>query len=440
MGFIVAIDGPAGSGKGSVTAELAKMFNLECIDTGAMYRCITLQVIRENVDLNDTEKLKELLNRIEIELVKENGNLVVKLNGEDVSKEIRENEVNRLVSTVSSIKEVRQKPVELQRKMAETKDIIMEGRDITTVVFPNADVKIYLDADVEVRAQRRFKQNQEKGIESTYEQVLEDMRKRDENDKNREFGALKIADDAIVIDSTNLSQQEVINKIAKIIKHEKKTQKLEPKIYKERPENAWKKIERKIVKFVLRTSYKIAFNIKISGEENKVKAGEQGSYIICPNHLNYLDAVAIVVFSKEKIRFIGKHDLGVIPILRWLEHLFDVIPIKRNTQDMEAMKRCLKALKNDEILAIFPEGTRRGIEKNGKAKNGAAYMAMKTGCPVVPVGISGDFKFRGKINIKYGEPIDMSKYKVKGIDKAKEKELQEQATKEIMDAIIMLTK
>lgn len=440
MGFIVAIDGPAGSGKGSVTAELAKMFNLECIDTGAMYRCITLQVIRENVDLNDTEKIKELLNRIEIELVKENGNLVVKLNGEDVSKEIRENEVNRLVSAVSSIKEVRQKPVELQRKMAETKDIIMEGRDITTVVFPNADVKIYLDADVEVRAQRRFKQNQEKGIESTYEQVLEDMRKRDENDKNREFGALKIADDAIVIDSTNLSQQEVINKIAKIIKHEKKTQKLEPKIYKERPENAWKKIERKIVKFVLRTSYKIAFNIKISGEENKVKASEHGSYIICPNHLNYLDAVAIVVFSKEKIRFIGKHDLGVIPILRWLEHLFDVIPIKRNTQDMEAMKRCLKALKNNEILAIFPEGTRKGMEKNGKAKNGAAYMAMKTGCPVVPVGISGDFKFRGKINIKYGEPIDMSKYKVKGIDKAKEKELQEQATKEIMDAIIMLTK
>lgn len=440
MGFIVAIDGPAGSGKGSVTTELAKMFNLECIDTGAMYRCITLQVIRENVDLNDTEKLKELLERIEIDLVKENGNLIVKLNGEDVSKEIRDNEVNRLVSAVSSIKEVRQKPVELQRKMAETKDIIMEGRDITTVVFPNADVKIYLDADVEVRAQRRFKQNQEKGIESTYEQVLEDMRKRDENDKNREFGALKIADDAIVIDSTNLTQQEVIDKIAKIIKHEKKTQKLEPKIYRERPENAWKRIERKIVKFVLRTSYKIAFNIKISGEENKVKAGEQGSYIICPNHLNYLDAVAIVVFSKEKIRFIAKHDLGVIPILRWLEHLFDVIPIKRNTQDMEAMKRCLKALKNDEILAIFPEGTRRGIEKNGKAKNGAAYMAMKTGCPVVPVGISGDFKFRGKINIKYGKPIDMSKYKAKGADKAKEKELQEQATKEIMDAIIMLTK
>lgn len=440
MGFIVAIDGPAGSGKGSITSILAKKFKLNSIDTGAMYRCVTLQMIRENVNLDDIEKVKEILEKINIELIKEDEKLIVKLNGEDVSKEIRDNPVNKLVSHVSAIKEVRLKLVDLQRKMADSQDIIMEGRDITTVVFPNADVKIYLDADLEERAKRRFKQNQEKGIESTYEEVLADMRQRDENDKNKEFGALKIADDAIIVDSTNLTQQEVVKKIAKIIKHEKKTQKLEPKIYRERPENAWKKIERKIVKFVLRTAYKIAFNIKISGEENKVKAGEQGSYIICPNHLNYLDAVAIVVFSKEKIRFIGKHDLGVIPILRWLEHLFDVIPIKRNTQDMEAMKRCLKALKNNEILAIFPEGTRKGMEKNVKAKNGAAYMAIKNGCPVVPVGISGDFKFRGKINIKYGEPIDMTKYKVKGVDKAKEKELQEQATKEIMDSIIMLTK
>ena len=440
MGFVVAIDGPAGSGKGSVTAELAKKFNLESIDTGAMYRCVTLQIIRENVDLNDIEKIKELLDRINIELLKKNGDLVVKLNGEDVSKEIRDNPVNKLVSNVSAIKEVRLKLVELQRKMAESKDIIMEGRDITTVVFPNADVKIYLDADVEVRAQRRLKQNQEKGIESTYENVLEDMKKRDENDKNHEFGALKIADDAIVVDSTNLTQKEVIKKITKIIKNAKKTKKLEPEIYRIRPETKWKIIERKIVKCFLRTLYKIFYRVKVTGEENKAKAAEKGGYIICANHVNFLDAVAIVVFSKERIIFVGKHDLGRIPILRWLEHLFDVIPIKRNQQDMEAMKRCLKTIKDGKALAIFPEGTRKGLEKHAKVKNGAAYMAIKSGCPVVPVGISGTFKLFSKLNIKYGEPIDMTKYKVKGIDKTEEKRLQEEATKEIMDAIIMLTK
>ena len=175
--------------------------------------------------------------------------------------------------------------------------------------------------------------------------------------------------------------------------------------------------------------------MRISGEENKTKAGENSGFIICANHVNFLDAVAVVVFSKEKIRFIGKYDLARIGIIRWLEHLFDVIPIKRNTQDLEAMKRSLKALKNKEILGIFPEGTRKGMEKNKKVKNGAAFMAMRAGVPVVPVGISGTFKPFSKLYITYGEPIDLSKYKIKG----QEKEGQEQATKEIMDKIIMLT-
>ena len=435
MGFVVAIDGPAGSGKGTVTEILAKKLKLNSIDTGAMYRCVTLSMIRNNVDISDIDKVKEVLDTINIELQKVNNELVVKLNGEDVSKEIRDNPVNKMVSKVSAIKEVRTKLVEMQRKMAETQDIIMEGRDITTVVFPNADVKIYMDADLEERARRRFKQNQEKGIESTFEEVLEDMRQRDENDMNKPIGALKKADDAIVVDSTNMTQDEVVKEIEKIIKRSRKVKELEPKIYWERPETKWKKFVRKFVKGFLRTLYRIVFRMEITGEENKTKAGENGGYIICANHVNFLDAVAVVVFSKEKIRFIGKYDLARVGIIRWLEHLFDVIPIKRNTQDLEAMKRCLKALKNGEILGIFPEGTRKGMAKNQKVKNGAAFMAIRSGVPVVPVGISGSFKPFGKVNITYGEPLDMSKYKIKG----QEKEGQEQATKEIMDNIVMLT-
>ena len=435
MGFVVAIDGPAGSGKGTVTEILAKKLKLNSIDTGAMYRCVTLEMIRKNVKIEELDKVKEILDNINIELSKEKDKLVVKLNGEDVSSEIRNNPVNKFVSQVSAIKEVREKLVELQRKMAETQDVIMEGRDITTVVFPNADVKIYMDADLEERARRRFKQNQEKNIECTYEEVLEDMRKRDENDMNKPIGALKKADDAIVIDSTNLTQDQVVKEIEKIIKKNKKVKELEPKIYWERPETKWKKFVRKVVKGFLRGLYRISFRMEITGEENKTKAGENGGYIICANHINYFDAVAVVVFSKEKIRFIGKHDLARIGIIRWLAHLFDVIPIKRNTQDLEAMKRSLKALKNGEILGIFPEGTRKGMAKNQKVKNGAAFMAIRAGVPVVPVGISGTFKPFSKVRINYGEPIDMSKYKIKG----KEKEGQEEATKEIMDNIVMLT-
>lgn len=435
MGFIVAIDGPAGSGKGTVTKILAKKLKLNSIDTGAMYRCVTLAIIRNNIDLNDIDKIKELLETIKIELIEEKDKQIVKLNGEDVSKEIRENPVNQKVSIVSAIKEIRLKLVELQREMAKTQDIIMEGRDITTVVFPNADLKIYMDADLEERARRRFEQNKSKNIECTYEDVLEDMKKRDENDRNKEMGALKIADDAIVIDSTNLTQKEVVKEIEKLIKKERKTKKLEPKIYAQRPENTRKKVVRKMIKVFLSTLYRIFYRIEITGEENKQKAAESGGYIICANHLNYLDAAAIVLLSKEKVRFIAKHDLGRIGILRYLEHLFDIIPIKRNSQDMEAMKRCIKALKNNEVIAIFPEGTRKGMEKNAKVKNGAAFLAIRTGCPVVPVGISGSFKLFSKVYINYGAPIDMSKYKFKG----KEKEYQEQATQEIMDNIVMLT-
>jgi cytidylate kinase len=435
MGFVVAIDGPAGSGKGTITSIIAKKMKLNSIDTGAMYRCVTLACLKNNIDITNLDSVKEVLNNINIELIKQNDNLVVKLNGEDVSKEIRENPVNQNVAKVSSIKEVRDKLVELQRKMAESQDVIMEGRDITTVVFPNADVKIYLDADLEERAKRRFEQNKAKNIECTFEDVLEDMRKRDEMDINKEYGALKKADDAILIDSTNLTQKEVVKKIEKLIKNKKKVNKLEPKIYWERPETKWKKFVRKVTKGFLRTLYKIAFRMEITGEENKTKAGENGGFIICANHVNFLDAVAVVVFSKEKIRFIGKYDLARVGIIRWLAHLFDVIPIKRNTQDLEAMKRALKALKNGEILGIFPEGTRRGMAKNQKVKNGAAFMAIRAGVPVVPVGISGSFKPFGKVRIKYGEPLDMSKYKIKG----QEKEGQEKATKEIMDNIVKLT-
>ena len=203
MGFIVAVDGPAGSGKGTITEILAKKLNLTSIDTGAMYRCVTLAIIRNNIQLDNLDKINELLDNINIELIKEDNKQIVKLDGEDVSKEIRENPVNKMVSKVSEIKEIRTKMVELQREMAETEDVIMEGRDITTVVFPNADVKIYLDAGLEERAKRRVAQNQERNIQCTYEEVLEDMRQRDEIDKNKEIGALKIADDAIVIDSTN---------------------------------------------------------------------------------------------------------------------------------------------------------------------------------------------------------------------------------------------
>ena len=217
MGFIVAIDGPAGAGKGTITKLVGEKKNLIYIDTGALYRCVTLYMIRNKISLDDTDKIKEFLNKINIELKKENNEDLVFLNGEDVTKLIREKEVNELVSQVSHIIEVRENITNLSRKIAEGKNVIMEGRDIGTNVFPNADVKIYLDATPEERARRRMKQNQEKGIDIPFEEILKNIIFRDNNDITSTVAPLKQAEDAFYIDSSDIPIEKVVDKVIEII-------------------------------------------------------------------------------------------------------------------------------------------------------------------------------------------------------------------------------
>lgn len=215
--MIVAIDGPAGSGKGTVTKLVGKNLNLIYIDTGAMYRCVTLECLRRGINVNDIEKIRELLDDINIEFLCENDKQIVLLNGEDVSSKIRSNEVNDYVSPVSTVAVVREKMTFLQRRMSNLKDVIMEGRDIGTSVFPDADVKIYLDATPEERANRRYRQNVESGIDTSYEEILANVKERDYIDSNRELSPLRQAEDAIYLDSTNMTIDEVVKKIEEFI-------------------------------------------------------------------------------------------------------------------------------------------------------------------------------------------------------------------------------
>ncbi len=219
--MIVAVDGPAGSGKGTVTKKIEEKMGFLNLDTGATYRCVALQVLKENVKLEDEEKIIKIANEIDIQIDNTGSKDIILLNGEDVSKEIRTKEVTSIVAPISSIIPVREKMVEVQRKLATGKNVIVEGRDIGTVVFPNADIKIYLDASQEIRAKRRYEENIQDGMETTYEEILESIKMRDYNDMHRKVGALKKAEDAIVIDSSNLSINEVVKKIEDIIKEHK---------------------------------------------------------------------------------------------------------------------------------------------------------------------------------------------------------------------------
>ncbi|MCI8411301.1 MAG: (d)CMP kinase [Clostridia bacterium] len=221
MSFIVAIDGPAGSGKGTVTEIVSKKLGLINIGSGAAYRCVALETIKRGIEIKQTQKIIDLLDKINIEFRIEDGKDVIYLNGENVTNNLRTKEVAKIVSQVSSIKEVRFKLNDIFRKCAYDADVIMEGRDIGTYVFPNANVKIYLDATAEERARRRFIQNQEIGVEMSYQEILENIRIRDKNDMEKEIGALKMAEDAIYVDSSNMTIEEVVKQIVDIINKKK---------------------------------------------------------------------------------------------------------------------------------------------------------------------------------------------------------------------------
>lgn len=218
MGVVIAIDGPAGSGKGTVTKLIAEKLNLIYIDTGAMYRCVTLAALRNNIKVEEENRIEEMLQKISIELKKENNQQIVLLNGENVTEEIRTIKVDNWVAKFATLKVVRDKITPMQRDMRKNSNIIMEGRDIGTVVFPDADVKIYLEASVEERARRRYKQNIEKGINTSYEEVLQNIKERHKLETEREIAPLRQADDAILVDSSNMTIDEVVNKMIEIIK------------------------------------------------------------------------------------------------------------------------------------------------------------------------------------------------------------------------------
>lgn len=220
--LIVAIDGPSGAGKSSVTRALAERVGYTQIDTGAMFRVVALMALRNNVNPDDEKALAELCNRFDIEFDLVAGVPVVLANGEDVSAQIRSPEISLLTSKVAAIPAVRGYLLDIQRKMGEQGGVVLEGRDIGTVVFPNADLKFFLTASAEERGRRRFAELAAKGVDVTLEQTVAEVVQRDEQDMNRASAPLIRAEDAIEIDSTGLSPEEVIALLESHVRHREK--------------------------------------------------------------------------------------------------------------------------------------------------------------------------------------------------------------------------
>jgi cytidylate kinase len=215
--IIIAIDGPSGSGKSTIAKYLADKLGATYIDTGAMYRAITYEALTRNI-ADDAEKVVELVKDIDLQIKYENGITRVFVNGKEVTDYIRSAEVNSKVSDISKIPEVRKKMLEIQRELGKSQTVVAEGRDTTTVVFPNADFKIFLTADLDVRAERRLKEYKEKGVVITLEEVRDNLAKRDKIDSSREISPLRKAEDAFEVDSTSLTIQQELDLLLEKIK------------------------------------------------------------------------------------------------------------------------------------------------------------------------------------------------------------------------------
>jgi len=217
--MIIAIDGPAGAGKSTVAKILAKKLNYLYIDTGSMYRALTLKAIAESIDIEDTARLIQMAKASRLDLMNNpDGSMKVILDDKDVSLSLREPRITRLVSDLAKIKEIREVMLGLQRKLGRQRDSVLDGRDIGTVVFPNADKKFYIDADFKERVRRRYKELKDLGQNVTFEAIEADLGNRDTIDSTREFAPLKKADDAIYIDTTNMTIEEVVNRLLRDIK------------------------------------------------------------------------------------------------------------------------------------------------------------------------------------------------------------------------------
>lgn len=408
MGINIALDGPSGAGKSTIAKEVAKRLGYVYVDTGALYRSIGLYACRMEKKTNDAGEVVPLLDEIQLELKYTDGTQKVIMNGEDVSEAIRTPEIAMAASNVSAIPKVREFLLALQRNMAEKHNIVMDGRDIGTVILPNAQVKIFMTASAEERANRRLKEHLAKGQEISYEEILKEINERDYNDSHRAAAPLKKADDAVELDTSDLDIEGAVSAVLGII---------DEKLNALRPERKMApKVNRffySIIRGIALVIVKIAMKVRYEGLENIPK---NGSYIVAPNHHTLLDPVVIGAKIPNISAYMAKEDIFRIKIANVLR-AFHAFPVKRGKSDKSAIRTSMKYLDKGYNLTIFPEGTRSKDGKLGAFKSGVAFVASETESDVLPVGITKRKTKLGRtyLIVRFGKLIPYYKLKVNSL-------------------------
>ena len=418
----IAIDGPGGAGKSTLSKVVAKELGIIYVDTGALYRTIGLYMLNHGVDPKDKDGVIARLNDFTLELKFTDGKQIILLDGCDVGESIRTPEVSMAASAVSAIPAVREYLLNMQRSTARKNSVIMDGRDIGTVILPNAEVKIFLTASPKARAQRRYDELIARGQNVTYEQVYNEMVERDTNDSTRAVAPLKPADDAIIVDNSELTFDQSVKAILKIIK------KREKKLSKR---NGYMKLHLLVAPMI-----RFFQRVTVTGVEN---IPSEGGFVLCSNHIAVRDVILLGVSSPRQLKFIGKKELFGIPILGSILKWLGAIKLDRGGADVAALKTAVNQVERGSIVAIFPQGHRRpGVNPaQTDRKNGAALIAYRSYADVIPACIKttkNKFTFMCKKEIIFGKPI---KYSDLGFVKGGKAEY-EKATDIIFNEILKL--
>ena len=423
--FQIAIDGPSGAGKSTIAKAIAARMGIVYVDTGALYRTIGYYVRSKGVAQTESETIVSLLPEIHIEIKYENGTQYVYLNGENLGDKIREPEISMYASTVSKIPEVRSFLLDTQRAVAKANSVVMDGRDIGTVILPDANVKIFLTASDEKRAERRLAELLEKGISTTYEEVLSDMVARDAQDRNRDIAPAVPAEDSILLDTSDYTLEQSINKAIEIIETTlAKKKDSRSKFYK-------------VCYFFLSVPLRLLFRVKVVGLENEPI---EGGFLVCSNHISKLDPVLLsVALRKHQLSIMAKKELFKIPLLAQLIRVFGAYPVDRSGSDVGAVKNTIRLLKAGKCVGLFPQGTRRpNVDpRETKVRNGAAMIAMHANATILPMCIYREGyapKIFHRTVVSIGKPIPFSSF---GYDAEKPGEYNRIA-EEIFDEICKL--
>jgi len=406
--MIVTIDGPAGSGKSTTASLLARRLGLLYLDTGAMYRGVTHAVLERGIDPEDGVSVVSVAKGIELEFRRDGEDTRLYIDGVDVSKEIRGPEVSRFVSPVSRHPGVRRVMVGIQRAMARDGGVVAEGRDTGSVVFPYADVKVFLVADIDSRSERRRRQLKGMGIEQELDEIRDNILRRDEIDSGREHSPLLKPAGALLVDTSELSIEGQVDIIERaVIDEAARLRRIEVE-RGGRNEFARMRLFYRMSHLAVRLFWRLFFGLRIIGSEHL--RNRERSIFAC-NHLSYADPLVAGCALDREVAFVAKKELFRNRLFARLIETYNAIPIDRDEIDRNALKLISSKLGSGGSILMFPEGTRSRDGAIGELKAGLGFIALHNGATVVPMHISGTndllgcFLRRRRLEVRIGPPI-----------------------------------